>query len=202
MQFNKIHQNQGVVLLYAVLMVSIVLTISLSLLNITYKQIILTAVSRESQISHFNAWSAVDCVLSINRSFGIQGSLDEMDTNPFGYFTYNPSFNLSVGTDPVTNFICGSGDGQIYAVVDSNPQSIENHVISSYKMTGLGLNNACAIVEIAKVSSGNYDNYPGEPANNDDDERVMISSLGYNGPQPCTGGQNSRLVERRIRKRE
>ncbi|MBI4136235.1 MAG: hypothetical protein HY481_01655, partial [Candidatus Vogelbacteria bacterium] len=53
------NNNRGVALLYAVLLVSVVLTISLSLLNITFKQIVLSAVSRDSQIAHFNAWSAV-----------------------------------------------------------------------------------------------------------------------------------------------
>ena len=69
---SKLNKNGGVALLYAVLLVSIVLTISLSLLNITFKQIVLTAVSRDSQIAHFNAWSAVDCIRRTNRFFNKQ----------------------------------------------------------------------------------------------------------------------------------
>lgn len=201
MRFNKINKNknQGVAILYAVLLVSIVLTVSLSLLNISYKQIILTAVNRDSQLAHFNAWSAVDCILRKNRAYSEPfPSINEMDGNPFGYFTYAP-FNLSVGT-PVTDFTCGGG--AINVMSETNPTSVGTAVISRYQMTGPGLNDACAIVDVAKISSGNYDNYPDESGDPDDTGRIMIAAHGYNSPHPCIGGTNSRLVERQIRKRD
>src|SRR3989344_9069711 len=90
MPLIEINKKRGVVLLYAVLMVSIVLTISLSLLNITYKQIVLTAVSRESQVAHFTALSALDCAYFADRSFR-DSSGDDTLPNPFGRFTFTES---------------------------------------------------------------------------------------------------------------
>ncbi len=72
--------NRGVAILFAVLLVSAVLAISLSLFNITYKQIILSQVALESKYATYAADSARDCALQWE-SFRGAGN-----PNPFGYF--------------------------------------------------------------------------------------------------------------------
>ena len=158
MRSIKNNKNQGVALLYAVLLVSIVLTISLSLLNITYKQIVLTAVSRESQVAHFNAWSATDCIARTNRKFRNPGSVDDSLINPFGVFNFSDDPDTLVPpTGASTTFTCGDAVGdRIEATVISPPNTVQSigvtatGILSRYKLTGSGLNEACAILGVAK----------------------------------------------------
>ena len=70
--------KNGFVILFAVLLVSIVLTISLSLFNITFKQLVLSNIARESQIAFFAADGAMNCT----RYADSQND----SSNPFGYF--------------------------------------------------------------------------------------------------------------------
>jgi len=209
MPLIEINKKQGVVLLYAVLMVSIVLTISLSLLNITYKQIVLTAVSRESQVAHFTALSALDCISSTNRSYRIPGLLNEQTNNPFGVFSFFPT-TLSQPISPQETFSCGSGVSQITANVITAAGPVSSiglsaqGILSRFKLTGQGLVGSCAIVDVAKVLSGNYADFPSEGSVSDDARETMITALGYNNSSLCDTppGVSSRLVERQIRKSE
>ncbi|MBI2100532.1 MAG: hypothetical protein HYT47_00710 [Candidatus Vogelbacteria bacterium] len=194
-------------ILYAVLLVSIVLTISLSLLNITYKQIVLAAVSRESQVAHFNAWSAVDCIAHTNKQYQslnpVSGSVNDNLDNPFGVFNYDNS-TLNTPTGAPTTFDCGTGGDVINVSVKAGPNQpggSNTNVYSQYSMTGSGLKNACAIVDVIKVYSGNYDDFPGEAIGEEDSGEIMVTALGYNSIHPCNEETNTRLVERRIRKK-
>ena len=205
MPLTKINKNQGMALLYAMLLVSIVLTVSLSLLNITYKQIVLTAISRESQIAHFAALSALDCVIFTDRFFRDPNNKrnDNLD-NPFGVFTFDifsnpPSMTLIVG-NPSPTFTCGNAGNEINATevtakTDGAIGSADG-VFSRYDMIGLGLNGACATVEVRKIRSGDYDNF-GEGDSIDDRGKMMIAAFGYN----TCNTTSSRLVERRVRTR-
>ena len=91
------NKNQGVVLLYAVLMVSIVLTVSLSLLNITFKQIILSATNRDSKIAYYAADSALQCAF-----YWDLYAKDPSGSKicPFGYFDLATG-NFISQTDPI-----------------------------------------------------------------------------------------------------
>ncbi|MBI2097566.1 MAG: hypothetical protein HYT46_01365 [Candidatus Vogelbacteria bacterium] len=211
-------KNRGVALLYAVLLVSIVLTISLSLLNITFKQIVLTAVSRESQVAHFNAWSAVDCILMANQSFNDPDPYitDDTDNNPFGvfkFFSTPPFYSLEKSTPPwsigALVYTCGNGSGNDISINVGDPSGDiarigfgADGIESNYKLTGSGLNGGCAIVTVAKIGSEeNYDNFPGENEGDTDEKAIMVSALGYNSVHPCADPPetSSRQVERRIR---
>ncbi|MEK7208633.1 MAG: hypothetical protein AAB677_00015 [Patescibacteria group bacterium] len=210
---NK-NQNQGVALLFAVLMVSIVLTISLSLLNITYKQIILTAVSKESQLAHFIAISALDCVRFTNE---LNRTIDGVDTaaNPFGQldvFTSLLNVPNPMPTIGVEKFACAEGPNPkvISAEVDGDegmPQEVlsgglENahYVTSRYKLTGSGdLSGLCAKATVVKVLSGNFaDDYVLEPGGGGSDVGKIFYSV--SGQNTCDTS-SSRLVERRVRTR-
>ena len=54
---------RGLTLLIAVILSSVVLSVALSLLDITYKQIILTSSAKQSQFAFYSADSAMECAL-------------------------------------------------------------------------------------------------------------------------------------------
>jgi hypothetical protein len=56
-------QPRGITLLIAVILSSVVLTIALSLLNITYKQLVLVSAAKNSQYAFYTADSAMECAL-------------------------------------------------------------------------------------------------------------------------------------------
>ena len=59
--------KKGFVLLFAVLLVSIVLTVTLVLLDITLRQLVLSATNRDSQKAYYAAYSGIDCVIYWDR---------------------------------------------------------------------------------------------------------------------------------------
>ncbi len=72
-------KNRGVAILFAILLVSIVLTVGLSLLNITVRQLLLSSLARESQFAFYAADSARACARHYD-------SLPDPEERPFGYF--------------------------------------------------------------------------------------------------------------------
>ena len=59
----KSTSQQGYTLLFAVIITSIILAVSISILSISQKEIILSSASRDSQASLYAADSAIECVL-------------------------------------------------------------------------------------------------------------------------------------------
>jgi Tfp pilus assembly protein PilX len=55
--------SRGFTLLIAMVLVSVALAIGLALLDIAYKQVILAAASRQSQVAFYNADTALECAL-------------------------------------------------------------------------------------------------------------------------------------------
>lgn len=74
---------RGVAILFAVLLTSVVLVISLSIFNITYKQLLLSSLARESRFAFYAQDIALDCI----RHY----LLDNENTSPFGYWTLSGS---------------------------------------------------------------------------------------------------------------
>lgn len=54
---------RGITLLVAVILSSVVLSVALSLLDITYKQVLLASSAKQSQYAFYNADSAMECAL-------------------------------------------------------------------------------------------------------------------------------------------
>lgn len=55
--------TRGITLLIAVILSSVILSVTLSLLDITYKQVILASSAKQSQYAFYAADSAMECVL-------------------------------------------------------------------------------------------------------------------------------------------
>src|SRR3989344_4309903 len=90
-------KQQGVVILYAVLLVSVILAINLGIFNITYRQILLSSVARESEIAFFAADSGRHCAMFWDSPYydgaydagNYRGSYNGGD-RPFGYVAISP----------------------------------------------------------------------------------------------------------------
>ena len=84
-------KKQGFAILYAILMVSIVLTISLTLLDISYKQLVLSSINKESKLAYYAAINAFDCATYWDNF--------AFPHKPFGYFE-GGSFFSPTSPDP------------------------------------------------------------------------------------------------------
>ena len=110
---SKIPNPLGFAILYAVLMVSIILTISLTLLDISYKQLILASINKESKSAYYAAVNALGCVNYWDKD-ALNATGDDF-YKPFGKFNY-PGFTPN--TQPI---YCAEDDIQISDVTkDSN----------------------------------------------------------------------------------
>ena len=73
------HQPQrGFTLLIAVVLSGVILSLSLALLDIAYKQIVLSSTAKQSQYAFYNADSALECILYYDQTF------DAFNANPTG----------------------------------------------------------------------------------------------------------------------
>ena len=120
----KTNHQQAFVILYAVLLVSIVLIISLSLFNIVYRQLILSATIRDSQYAFFAADSALDCVKYWDRTYSYDKVIDAT-VKPFGYFDISDVFYLSEFNASLLK--CGD----IPMTIDSHLQQVADGVDAS-----------------------------------------------------------------------
>jgi Tfp pilus assembly protein PilE len=87
------HAQRGFTLLIAVILSSVVLTVGLTLLEVAYKQVILSSTAKQSQTAFYNADSALECALYYDQKF-----------NAFDFTTPAPSSTLSCSSTPVTSY--------------------------------------------------------------------------------------------------
>lgn len=59
----KIKEQKGYAILFAVVIVSVISVIAIGLSNTTYKQLILSSVAKDSQVSFFQADTAAECAI-------------------------------------------------------------------------------------------------------------------------------------------
>lgn len=70
--------TRGFTLLTAIILASVILALALALLDVTYKQVILSSSAKQSQYAFYAADSALECVLYYDQQY------DAFGTNPFG----------------------------------------------------------------------------------------------------------------------
>ena len=166
--------TRGFALLFAVLVVSIVLTISLSLFNITYKQILLSSIVRESQVAFYAADSARNCAVHWN-SF-------RDDTNPFGHYENG----VFVAPTPGGSFVC-NGQVPLNLSCLGVPGMVPVYNCSFTLVFDIsGNQRACALVEVIKDMSTSEGRF-----------QATIRSRGYNlYDGACPSQSSNRTVER------
>lgn len=61
--------HRGFTLLTAVVLSSVILTVALALLDVTYKQVLLTSIARQSQHAFYAADSVLECILFYDQHY-------------------------------------------------------------------------------------------------------------------------------------
>ena len=85
--------QKGFTLLIAVILSSVVLTIGLALLDVAYKQVVLSSTAKQSQAALYNADSALECALYYDQKF-----------NAFDFAAPDAASTLLCSSTPVTNY--------------------------------------------------------------------------------------------------
>lgn len=152
-------------MLYAVLLVNIVLIVSLSLFDISYRQIVLSSTVEASQFAFFAADSTRDCIRYWD-SYYLYLSPPDKTQNFFGYVESSPP-SLVAPADPLpADVICGDdstgystasyyndgsstltfdyGDGtqvtvNIIKIADSDPDPLIDNSVDEYVTTGTNI---------------------------------------------------------------
>ena len=168
--FKKIKKSRGFALLFAVLAASLLLSIGLSIFDLTVKELALSSYGRESQFSFYAADSGAECALY----WDIKGNNGA---------TFATSSNDTLGASSIT---CGNTALPI-TVVSSDSR---NEVLTfSMPLNDVTNKNYCSIVVISKSDS-----------NGDGLSNTNINSSGYNvcntSAVPTWGNPN--LVERTL----
>ncbi len=169
--------NQGFVLLFAVLMVSVVLTISLSLFNITYKQIILSSTGKDSQVAYNNAYIGLSCAKYWDRYYRTE-SINIVNATNYPFGKYGAFFTPGVRDD-------------IYCAGQSVGDFIRDDFVEDVFTTAFNISfpgGGCSDVKITK----NQNVYQ----SGSDDPPTTIRARGYNLDCNVT---SSRKVERGVR---
>jgi len=124
----NIKKNKGYTLLFAVLVSSLVLSVGISILNISKKEYLLASSARESTVAFYAADSALECA---------------------AYYDIGP--NKFVSANYVTNVTCAGGQPR---VSDAGPAFTDNGSGTTVAIFDLNLNDtSCATVTVRKSST-------------------------------------------------
>jgi Tfp pilus assembly protein PilX len=176
----KLNQRRGVAILFAVLLVSTVLAISLTLLNITYRQLLLSSTVRESQLAFYAADSALNCARHWDSFRRLSNN-----PNPFGFF-YNDDTGLHFSNPSANTLTCGDG-----AVVNFDSGTRVSTFRVSYTVVGHG--PVCAKGQVTKYANSGDPNYG----------KTLITVQGYNvaadsNACPAAAAVTDRTLERAL----
>ncbi|RJQ30690.1 hypothetical protein C4572_03855 [Candidatus Parcubacteria bacterium] len=162
-------RKRGFTLLLSLLVVSVVLTVSLGVFEIMTKEIKLSGVGRESQISFYAADAGIECF--------------------YFWEVKHPGLTQSAfalgGENNINSVVCGQKkDGSGNNVSGVSNQKFDGDKTSSFSLTlGEGDNIRCANVEVSKEDKGRY-------------IETAVKSRGYN---TSCDSNSPRKVERAIR---
>ncbi len=170
----KNFKQNGFVLLFAVLLVSIVLTVTLVLLDITLRQLVLSATNRDSQKAYYAAHAGLDCAIFWDRDKNV------VDHKPFGSYTNAPQ-------DPEPPGItvqCGD---------TNDPVDWSENVGSTIGTALIDIvfsDGSCAKLKVTKQA----------PDEDEETGDTIIQSSGYNlsNASACPDANSNRLVERTL----
>jgi Tfp pilus assembly protein PilX len=150
-------RNNGYTLLFAVLVTSIVLSVSISILSISRKEFVLSTSARESQFAFYAADSGLECA---------------------SYYDFMaPQFN---STTTAAVIQCGA----MAATIDVTPTTVTDGNSStstfafSFPISSAVAGSACSNVSVKKASTYIPSGGPGVPAKTTTDTVVVAS--GYN----------------------
>lgn len=178
--------QRGFAILLAILLVSIVLTVGLTLFNITYRQLLLSSLARESQYAFYASDSARYCA----RYYDF---LTTQSDRPFGYL--NSAGDAFVyDSNTVVDLQCGKGDISLVDLDSGDPDKMVFRFTAHFSQDG---RDTCADVEVVKYLD------PDTPDLEHNLGDTQVTSRGYNNYKagssfPCHNGTD-RTVERASR---
>lgn len=185
--------NKGYTLLFAVLVTSLVVSVAVSILNITRKESILAGVARESQAAIYAADAGIECAVyqqsQENKPFQTPVWVDKFTNATVPSNESSPSFSCANMT------LTAVGTGSLFTLPNNISAPVREYVFN------LNLSNgnetSCANV---RVSMGyGYDSTSGPY------EQMTVESRGYNAGWNASAGDCSgaspKKAERAIRLR-
>ncbi len=128
-----IKNQRGFTLLIAILLSTIAVTLGVSLLEVSYKQVILSSTAKQSQYAFYAADSAMECALYYDQQF-----------NAFSYTSPMASGSISCDTRTITNF--------------TNPTSGGNKRITTFTLPCAGTGESAEVI-VYKYQDGTTNIY-------------------------------------------
>lgn len=183
--------KKGTVILFAVLLVTVVLTISLGVFNIVYRQILLSSVAKESTIAFAVADSARNCA-----QFWDSPERQPDSSRPFGFYdgtNYEP--NSSVSSVTCGDEILDLDESDLTGVDPDNSGVLADyHQKEFFWVFQISGRNVCAGVKVLKKTNDLTNG-----------GKTVIISDGYNLSSldpgvagDCTPSNINRAVQRTI----
>lgn len=134
---KKVNNKQGFVILFAMLISSLILLMTVGILNVVKKQVILSSYSSESQRAFYAADAALECALFEDLG---QGSTQFLSNND----NYIPAKILCSGNDAIPTALNGTTSAGAYTA--PYVFRYENKIIDSFDV-------GCAYVLVEKTGA-------------------------------------------------
>ena len=177
---TKNNQEKGFAMLFAVLVSSVLISISISIFNITLKELTLSSAGRESQFAFYAADSGMECAIywdfkanipSTMYAYSISTSEDE-NARQAAVTEEQPT---CLGTNLTGNFNAPDANGtRAITTFEFDVPNVPN-TPASY----------CAKITVTKTPSAGFGS------------QTVIESRGYN--YPCSNINNQNTIERALR---
>lgn len=175
--------TRGFILFYAVIVSGVLLTIALAVLNLYYRELLITGFSRESPEAFHAADTGAECVLFHDNIRGLSG----MPPTPFS------------ATSPVTQIRCDGADWTLTRQSVSGGCSVSGVPPTEDTVVTFQIDSAvkgsCADVTVRKICTVNDAGTPGDPSDDFNNITTLFTSKGYNAQ--C-GVDHPRKVERLV----
>jgi hypothetical protein len=189
---KRISKHRGLSLLITLVIMSVLLGISTSLLNVTLKQYLLSGIARDSEMAFQAAAAGIECaVFNDTQTNAGNGSFDvEPDGDPVSEPTIS-CFNVS-DEHPVDSAII-SGEEQLFRFTWGDPQVCTEISVFKYSL----YNSAPGSLDMtAALQTTGSILCPESQLGNVPIECTVIQSRGYN--VPCANLRTTRTVEREL----
>lgn len=143
---------RGFTLFYAVLVSSLLLAIGLAILNITFKEFVLSSGARDSETAFYAADTALECALywdTTQHAFGFFG--DSLAGGLIGYWRFEETEEQQNADDPIATDSSGSGE---HAAVQGDAVWTTDGVIDQGLIFD-GTNDTVDVEDITGLTTGN-----------------------------------------------
>jgi len=142
MKENTLKKEDGFTLVFSIFLSTIVLTITISMMNVLYKQLVLSTVDRESQVAFFAADTGMECAEYWDFRSDLNGSA-----------TSSAFINANLGSLP-SDLSCAGQN--IRTTVGSAGETAfyfePSAETTTFYLNNIGGGNACATVTVTKNS--------------------------------------------------